>query len=104
MKISSLMILVNIAFIAIISLLSGLAVFQIYSLDHIYNQSKNVAVALKNQVERDMMHDGLRADVLFAVKLAREGNMEGRPVASSHPTKAVKVNSSSRTKQENQRG
>ncbi len=83
MKISSLMILVNIAFIAIISLLSGLAVFQIYSLDHIYNQSKSVAVALKNQVEGDMMHDGLRADVLFAVKLAREGNMEGRPEAEA---------------------
>ena len=83
MKIRVLMLLVNTAFIGIIVLLSGLAIFQLYSLDHIYNRSKTVAVALKDQVEGDMMHDGLRADVLFAIKLAREGRTGQRGEAEA---------------------
>ncbi|MCB1559021.1 MAG: HAMP domain-containing protein [Alphaproteobacteria bacterium] len=39
-----------------------------------YTEAKTISTALRNQTEADMMHDGLRADVLFAIKAAREND------------------------------
>lgn len=81
MKISSRILFINIAFISVIFVLSGLAVFQLYTLDEIYKDSKTISAALADQMLGDMMHDGLRADVLFAIKLARENDFAGRQEA-----------------------
>lgn len=72
MKISTRMTLINTAFMINLALLSGLSIFQLYTLDHVYVESKTIAVALRKQVEADMMHDGLRADVLYAIKVSND--------------------------------
>ena len=78
MKINTRILITNLAFVCVVIVMAGIAIFELYSLDHIYKESKRISSALRNQVEADMMHDGLRADVLFAIKLASEQDFEGR--------------------------
>lgn len=78
MKIGTRVLLVNFGFMIIVAMMAGLSIFQIYTLDSVFKQSKLIGAAIRNQGEADMMHDGLRADVLFAIKLARDGNTAGR--------------------------
>jgi methyl-accepting chemotaxis protein len=43
---------------------------------HILQQSNTVSSALKNHLESDMMHDGIRGDVLGAILAAKKGSQE----------------------------
>jgi methyl-accepting chemotaxis protein len=72
MKIKTQFFLINLAFFLIVAVMSGIAIFQIYTLNVVFNDSKTISAALRNQVEADMMHDGLRADVLYAIKLVND--------------------------------
>lgn len=73
MKISTRAFLINLAFVAVVMFLSGVAFYQIRTLDEVYAETKEISGALRNGVEADMMHDALRSDVLYALKLAGEG-------------------------------
>ncbi|MCB1783834.1 MAG: MCP four helix bundle domain-containing protein [Alphaproteobacteria bacterium] len=78
MKISTRILTTNSLFLIVVILLGSIAVFELYNTNNIYKQSTTIAAALRNQVEADMMHDGLRADVLYAIKLAQEDNQAER--------------------------
>jgi methyl-accepting chemotaxis protein len=78
MKISARIFMINIAFLVMVILIGTLSLYQLYTQNETFEQSKAITAALRNQGEADMMHDGLRADVLFAIKLAREGDTAGK--------------------------
>lgn len=81
MKISTRLTLINLAFLAVILAMGAMSVYLTYTLEKVFNDSRRITLALRNQVEADMMHDGLRADVLYAIKLADEGKYEGKAEA-----------------------
>lgn len=89
MTINARILITNGLFAAVVLSMSAIAFFQIYTLDKVYNDSKKISSALRNQVEADMMHDGLRADVLFAIKLANEGDYAGKKEAIDSTAKHV---------------
>jgi len=89
MKINTRVLVTNIAFVAVVIVLSGIAAFELYTLDQVYKESKKIATALRKQGEADMMHDGLRADVLYAIKLVNDGNYAGRDEAIATTTDHV---------------
>ena len=89
MKISTKIILTNIGFFCIIGLLSVLAVYQLESLQKITAEQERISSALRSQIEADMMHDGLRADVLFALKAAAENEMSLKDEAVSSTAEHV---------------
>ncbi len=75
MKIKTKAFLNNLSILAVVLLLSGISLYQFTAFDHIIQNSKTITTALRDQIEADMMHDGLRADVLYAIKLARDGKI-----------------------------
>lgn len=53
----------------------GVAFWGVLSLTNALEESNNVASALKNHMEGDMMHDAIRADMLLALKAASENDV-----------------------------
>src|SRR6185369_10236048 len=49
-----------------------------------------IAAAVRNQVEADMMHDALRADVLMALREGRNGNKAAQPKIAEETTGHIK--------------
>ncbi len=74
MSIKSRLGLFNIISVIMVLLMGGMLAYAEASLTKLYARSKIVADSLRHQGEADMIHDGLRGDVLFAIKLAREGS------------------------------
>ncbi|MCB1782730.1 MAG: HAMP domain-containing protein [Alphaproteobacteria bacterium] len=72
MKIGTRGLITNLGFIFAVLMLVSVSFFELYTVSKVYTDSKRISSALRNQVEADMMHDGLRADVLYAIKIARE--------------------------------
>lgn len=81
MRINTRILITNLAFIVVVLILAGISFFQIFTMQWVYTESKKISSALRNQVEADMMHDGLRADVLYAIKLASENDLSGKAEA-----------------------
>lgn len=75
MKITSRIILINAVFLFVILALAALAIFQLKTLYKVFDDSKRISSALQLQMEADMMHDGLRGDVLYALELATSNNI-----------------------------
>lgn len=73
--------LINGGYVFFVLFLSALSLFQLFTLDRIHVKSVEIASALRSQGEADMMHDGLRADVLYAIKVAGENNAAARQEA-----------------------
>lgn len=74
MKIGNRALITNFAFFIVVIIMAGISAFQIYTLNMVYSKAKMISGALRDQVEADMMHDGLRADVLYALKLVSDNN------------------------------
>ncbi|HBR69627.1 MAG TPA: hypothetical protein DEA55_09660 [Rhodospirillaceae bacterium] len=81
MKIGTKVLLSNIAFILVVAVMGSISAYQMYILDKVFNDSQKISGALRNQVEADMMHDGLRADVLYALKLVHDEEYNGKDEA-----------------------
>ncbi len=90
MKINASLLSINLAFVTVVLMLAGLAFFELHTLDKVYADSRKISNALRNQVEADMMHDGLRADVLYAIKLASEKNKSGEQEAIASTEEHIK--------------
>ena len=90
MKINASVLSINLAFVTVVLMLAGLAFFELHTLDKVYADSRKISNALRNQVEADMMHDGLRADVLYAIKLASEKNKSGEQEAIASTEEHIK--------------
>lgn len=81
MKIAVKVVLMNVLFLASVALLGGISVFQLFALDEMFDKAKIITSAVRAQGEADMMHDGLRADVLFAIKAGLEKDASKRDEA-----------------------
>lgn len=81
MKIGTRILFVNLAFLVTVAMLGGLAFYQLQTLHKIFDDSMTITKALRTQIEADMMHDGLRADVLYAIKLANDHDYTARDEA-----------------------
>ncbi len=75
MNINMRIFITNLAFIVVILILGAVAIFQFRIVDKIYADSHHIAVALGNQMAADMMHDSLRADALYAMQAADDGDI-----------------------------
>lgn len=81
MKIRAKVFLMNSLFMLVILMLGAVSVFQLYSLDEVFEKAKAITSALRSQTDADMMHDALRADVLFAIKVGMEKDIAKREEA-----------------------
>jgi len=58
---------------AMLALVGGISLYNVNRLDVIVGQANEVGVAIRRQMDADMMHDSIRSDVLNALLLAAEG-------------------------------
>src|SRR3954465_15417181 len=78
--------------IAIIALavVSGLGVWGTIEAAKGSAQINTISTAVRNHMEADMMHDALRADVLYALREGRNGNKEAQAAIEADTTEHVK--------------
>ncbi len=91
MKISTRVLLANMGFFLIVLVMGGLAVYQLIMLENVANRGASLAGALRNQMQADMMHDGLRADVLYAFKISEESNPDSQKEAIDSTNEHVEI-------------
>ena len=72
MKLNLRMLLISLSFMLAILILGGTGLWENEALKNSFDEAGIVSSALRNQTEADMMHDALRADVLNAMRLAKE--------------------------------
>lgn len=91
MKIGTRILFINLAFLLVIMVLSAINLDELYTLKETFIRSNNIGIAIRNQMQADMMHDGLRADVLSAIKMATDNDFSGRNEAISTTKEHVKI-------------
>lgn len=77
------MILFGVAATALIALLAGIALFAVNRLQSSLEDSVRSALAMRNHLQGDMMHDAIRADVLGAQLAAKNGDAKAIAEAAS---------------------
>ena len=61
------------SFVGCVLVLGGAGIWGLNALERVISDTARAGTALGNQTESDMMHDGMRADVLYARQIALEG-------------------------------
>lgn len=62
----------SVVFAAVVAVLAGLSLYAVYSLTLVLKKEEETSAALRAQMESDMAHDALRADVLRAMHVGKD--------------------------------